>query len=108
MTLNGLLFDYGGTLVDETSVDPRAGHEWLLTRASPVPGQLTPDDVLDRAARVGKEVAERRDEVMLETAWPTLTRLVYEVFGIRFADPMPDLELGFWKASVRTTAMAGA
>jgi HAD superfamily hydrolase (TIGR01662 family) len=102
------LFDYGGTLVDEVSVNPRAGHEWLLLRASHRPDHVTLDDVLDRAARVGKEVAARRDEVQLETAWPTLTRLTHDVFGIRFTDPMPDLELGFWKASMHTRTMPGA
>ena len=104
----GLLFDYGGTLVDEVSVNPRAGNEWLLSRASHRPDHLTLEDVLARAARVTKEVAERRNEVQLETAWPTLTRLTHDVFGIRFADPMPDLELGYWKASVQTRAMPGA
>jgi HAD superfamily hydrolase (TIGR01662 family) len=108
MTPKGLLFDYGGTLVDEVSVDPRGGHEWLLSRASHRPGHVTIDDVLDRSARVGKEVAERRDEVQLETAWPTLTRLAYDFLGIRFADQMPELELGFWKASVQTRSMPGA
>jgi HAD superfamily hydrolase (TIGR01509 family) len=108
MTPKGLLFDYGGTLVEEVSVDPRAGHEWLLSRASYRPEHVTLDDVLERAARVTKEVAARRDDVQIETAWPTLTRLIHDFFGIRFADPMPDLELGYWKASVRTRSMPGA
>jgi putative hydrolase of the HAD superfamily len=108
MTLRGLLFDYGGTLVEEVSVNPRAGHEWLLSRASFRPAHVTLADVLDRAARVTKEVAGRRDEVQLETAWPTLTRLIHDYFGIRFDDPLPELELGYWKASVQTKAMPGA
>jgi hypothetical protein len=29
----GLLFDYGGTLVEEVSVDLQAGTKWLLSRA---------------------------------------------------------------------------
>lgn len=108
MTPKGLLFDYGGTLVDEVRVDQQAGHEWLLSRASHRPSHVTLANVLERAARVTKEVAGQRDEVQLETAWPTLTRLIYDFFGIRFADPMPDLELGFWKASVHTRPMPGA
>jgi hypothetical protein len=28
----GLLFDYGGTLVEEVRVDLQAGNEWLLSR----------------------------------------------------------------------------
>jgi putative hydrolase of the HAD superfamily len=107
-TPKGLLFDYGGTLVEEVSVDLRAGHEWLLSRASYRPVHVTLAHVLDRAARVSKEVAARRDEVELETAWPTLTRLTHDFLGIRFDAPMPELELGFWKASVHTRPMPGA
>jgi HAD superfamily hydrolase (TIGR01662 family) len=46
--------------------------------------------------------------VHLEIAWPTLTRLIHDYFGVRFDRPMPELELGFWKASVRTRVMPGA
>jgi HAD superfamily hydrolase (TIGR01662 family) len=107
-TPNGLLFDYGNTLVDEVSVDLRAGHEWLLSRASYRPARVTLDDVLTRAARVANEVTGRRDEVHIETAWPTLTRLIHDFFGIRFDEPMSELELGFWKASVQTREIPGA
>jgi putative hydrolase of the HAD superfamily len=108
MTPKGLLFDYGGTLVEELSVDVRAGNEWLLARASYRPPHVTIDHVLERATRVAREVTARRDEVQLETAWPTLTRLIHDSLGIRFDTPMPELELGFWNASVRTQAMPGA
>lgn len=104
----GLLFDYGGTLVEELSVDLRAGNEWLLSRASYRPPHVTLDHVLERATRVAREVTARRDEVYLETPWPTLTRLIHDFLGIRFDTPMPELELGFWNASVRTQAMPGA
>src|SRR5712691_11809483 len=108
MPPQGLLFDYGGTLVEEVSVDLRAGNEWLLSRASCRPAHVTLEDVLERASRVTKEVAERRDHVHLETAWPTLTRLIHDFFGIRFDTPMAELEMGFWKASVQTRPMPGA
>lgn len=104
----GLLFDYGGTLVEEVSVDVRAGNEWLLSRAAHVPDGVTLADVLRRADRVTKEVAGRRDEVHLETPWPTLTRLIHDQLGIRFDSPMSELALGFWQASVRTREMPGA
>jgi len=63
MTPKGLLFDYGGTLVEELSVDLRAGHEWLLARASYRPPHVTLDHVLERATRIAREVSARRDEV---------------------------------------------
>lgn len=103
----GFLFDYGGTLVEETAFDPRAGSEWVLARASHRPAGLTIDDVLARARRITDEVADRRDETGVETPWPAMTRLIYDFVGVRFDLPMAELEAGFWKASVRTRAMPG-
>ena len=108
MRPQGLLFDYGGTLVEEVSVDLRAGNEWLLSRASFRPPSVGVEQVLERARRVATEVAGRRDDVHLETTWPALTRLIHDFFGIRFDAPMAELEMGFWKASVQTRAMPGA
>jgi HAD superfamily hydrolase (TIGR01662 family) len=72
------------------------------------PPHVTIDQVVERAARVAREVTSRRDEVHIETPWPTLTRLIHDFLGIRFDMPMADLELGFWNASVQTQAMPGA
>src|SRR5262249_13911171 len=66
------------------------------------------DQVMARANRISVEVAARRDEFHLETPWPTLTRLIHDYLGIRFAEPMAELELAFWRASVTTTPMPGA
>jgi HAD superfamily hydrolase (TIGR01662 family) len=108
MTPKGLLFDYGGTLVEELRVDLRAGNEWLLSRASYRPPHITLDHVMERAVRVAREVTARRDEVYLETPWSKLARLIHDFLGISFDTPMPELELGFWKASVHTREMPGA
>lgn len=108
MALRGLLLDYGGTLVEEVQTDLRAGNEWLLARASHRPAEISPHEVLARAERISREVAGRRDDTLIETQWPTLTRLIHDPLGIRFDAPMADLEMGFWKASVRTNPMPGA
>lgn len=89
-------------------MDPRAGNEWLLSRASYKASHVTLDRVLERARQVTRDVAELREQVHLETPWPTLTRLVHDYFGTRFDLPMADLELGFWKASVQSRPMPGA
>src|SRR5262245_36897258 len=104
-TPKGLLLDYGGTLVEEVSVDMRAGNEWMLSQAAHRPAGVTLEHLIERAERITREVAARRDDVHLETPWPTLTRLIHDFLGIRFDAPMADLELGFWKASVTTKAM---
>jgi len=104
----GLLLDYGGTLVEEVRSDARAGNEALLARAFYKPAHITIEQVMARANRVSVEVAARRDEFHLETPWPGLTRLIHDYLGIRFAEPMAELELAFWRASVTTTPMPGA
>ena len=102
----GLLFDYGGTLVEELEFNPRAGIDVLLRAADPPP-TADLDVILARADRVAREVADRRDVHHIETPWPSLTRLIHDGFGTRFGSPLADLELAFWNASVRTQPMPG-
>jgi len=104
----GLLFDYGGTLVEEVGFDVRAGNEWLLSRASHRPPHVSVEEVLARADRVTREVAARRDRTHVETPWASLTKLIHEYFGIQFDAPMAELEMGFWRTSVQARPMPGA
>jgi putative hydrolase of the HAD superfamily len=104
----GLLLDYGGTLVEESGFDARAGNELMLARAVYCPEHIGLDQVLDRANRISTELAARRDEFHLETPWPTLSRLIHDFLGVRFADTMAELEMAFWRASVTTKPMPGA
>ena len=102
----GLLFDYGGTLVEELAFDPRAGIDALIRAANP-PLTVDVDVVIARADRVTREVAERRDVVQIETPWASLTRLIHDCFGTSFALPLEDLELAYWNASVTTRPRPG-
>jgi FMN hydrolase / 5-amino-6-(5-phospho-D-ribitylamino)uracil phosphatase len=103
----GVLFDYGGTLVEELRWDARAGHDWLMTVAE-LPAGVTSDLLWDRACRVTREVADRREEHHVETPWLALNRLVHEAFGVRFRLGDAELELGFWRAASETRAIEGA
>jgi putative hydrolase of the HAD superfamily len=103
----GLLFDYGGTLVEELEFNPRAGIERLLRAANPPPA-VDRDVIFARADRISREVADRRDVFQIETPWASLTRLIHDACGTRFTEPLADLELAFWNASVRTRPMPGA
>ena len=103
-----LLFDYGGTLVEESEYTPRAGIELLLAHATHRDPRATLDAVIQRAERVTREIAARRDQFQIETPWTALTRLIHDYFGTRFDAPIEDLELPFWSASVRTSPMRGA
>jgi len=102
-----LLLDLGGTLVIEKPSDHRAGHEWLFDRASSRPTGVTRDDVIDRASRITRAVVERREETHVEVPWTAVFRLVYDHFGFAFADPIAELEQGYWNAAVRFEPMPG-
>ena len=104
----GVLLDYGGTLLEEAGYDLRAGVAAMLARASYLAPGVTLDVVVDRAKRVTRELAARRDECGIETPWPSLTRLIHDYFGTRFSISMDELEVLFWDASVLTRPMPGA
>ena len=104
----GVLLDYGGTLVEEAGFDPRAGNAWLFAQASYVAPGVTLDMVLERARRVAHEVADRRDKFGIEAPWGSLTRLIHDYFGTRFALGPVELERGFWDTAVTTRGMPGA
>ncbi len=101
-----ILFDYGGTLVEEVAFDIGAATEWLLERAELGPG-VSADQVRDRARRISREVADLRDTTHVETPWVSLTRLIYDALGTVFREPIEGLELGFWNTAVRTRPMPG-
>jgi HAD superfamily hydrolase (TIGR01662 family) len=69
---------------------------------------VTIEDVVERATRIGRDVARRRDATHIEVPWPALARLTHDFFGIRFHKPFAELELGFWQAAVRTAPLPGA
>lgn len=104
----GLLFDYGGTLVEEVTFNTRAGLDWLLSRAINAHSAADVERVVKRAERVTTEISSRRDEFHIETPWLALTRLIHDACGTQFGEPLADLELGFWDASVETRPMVGA
>jgi FMN phosphatase YigB (HAD superfamily) len=108
MRPKAILLDYGGTLVEELEYDPRPGNQLLFERAAYRPAHVTLEQVIERADKISTEVAARRDQTQIETPWPSLTRLIYDPLGIRFDDPLPELEMEFWKATVKTAPMPGA
>jgi putative hydrolase of the HAD superfamily len=80
----------------------------MLALAAYIAPGVTLDTVNDRARRVTREIAARRDTFGIETPWSSLTRLIHDYFGTRFERPMEELELAFWDASVTTLGMPGA
>lgn len=103
----GLIFDYGGTLVEERRYDADAGLDAVLAMAVPPPTGEVRARIAERAALVARDVAGRRDEWRVETPWPSLTRLIHHAFGLRFTLDWPELEQLFWDASVTTVPTPG-
>lgn len=104
----GLLLDYGGTLVEEVREDRAAGAAWLFAQAAHVPARVTLADALARAERVRREVDALRIPFEIEVPWPQLTHLIFDPLGVRFAKPLAELELGSWQHIVDTRPMTGA
>jgi putative hydrolase of the HAD superfamily len=102
-----MLFDYGETLVKEVGFNHRAATELLLAHATNRPTSLSLQTILERADRIAKDVAGRRDEYAVETPWPALTRLTFDVYGIEFDRSLEALELPFWNAAAVTAPMPG-
>jgi len=102
-----ILADFGGTLIEEAGYDLHAGNEWLLSRASVVPADVSLEAVVARAQQIGRQVMSRREETQVETPWSAVARLIYDHFGVVFDDAVGDLELGFWRASVHTRPLPG-
>lgn len=48
----GMLFDYGGTLVEEAAFDPRAGMQILLTQVAYRPPNVRVEEIIERVDRV--------------------------------------------------------
>lgn len=102
-----VLLDYGGTLVEERSVDLRAANEWMLARASHVPDGVSLDAVMTRVRTIYPAVVARRQQFEVEIPFRSIARLIFDPLGVTFDTPWEDLEMGFWRASVSTGPLPG-
>lgn len=108
MRPEGILFDYGGTLVEELGYDERAANDWLLNSATKVPRGISLEHVLKRIDDLAIESGSREDGARTEVTWLSLTRLAYDSLGIEFSAPLHELELGYWLKTASTRPMPGA
>jgi putative hydrolase of the HAD superfamily len=101
-----ILFDLGGTLLEETSLDVVAGAAALLAVAQN-PRQVTLDDVREAADAIQRDVRPRAESSLLEHAVAGFHRLLFDRLGLTFDGPPHELALVFWKAAVVMTPEAG-
>jgi len=97
---SGVIFDFGGTVIDVESFDPAAGNKRLLELTDNTPG-LTVEDIQRAADDIWGEVNRIQDESMIELGWERLDRLVFETLGISFNSSYAELEREFWHASAK-------
>lgn len=95
---SGILFDLGGTLVDNEQFDRSAGIARLLELADN-PRGLSVEDVRRQAAALDGELRGLRDQSTMEIPPYAIHRLVYAPNGITFDLSEAEVELEFWKAS---------
>jgi putative hydrolase of the HAD superfamily len=96
----GVLFDLGGTLLEEVNFDRQAGRARVLQIAHNPDGAT-----LDDYAAVAEEPAmaaiwARRDATLVEFPVGAFGRLVYERLGLTFDIPIEEVQIEFWKAAI--------
>jgi len=100
-----ILFDYGGTLMDE-EWDPPRGDEAILRHAVKNPLGLTPKDLGHFAEELRAELCDSVIALRRELHEWQFTRLLYETLQIEFSIPVEEQERVFFQAaSVRHTPM---
>jgi len=96
----GILFDYGSTLFTQVAFDKEAGTVRLVEIANN-PGGVGADEVLAAAEQLDTHVWPKRDETAFEFPMRTFQRLLFERLGMTFDRSPFEVELEFWKASIR-------
>ena len=95
----GVLFDLGGTIIRNVSLDYVAGDRKALEFAIDTHG-LSAEEVQAAADGLAHEVEETREISMVEFRMQWFYRLLFGLLGIRFTIGYRDLEREFWKAGV--------
>jgi len=96
-----ILFDLGGTLLEQVEFDPRAGQVRLLELATANPRGATLDALHEAAETLSTEMNDRRYASWIEFPATAMTRLIYERFGITFEQSAQQLELEFMRAAAQ-------
>jgi putative hydrolase of the HAD superfamily len=96
-----ILFDLGGTLLEQLEFDPQAGQARLLALAATNPRGASLDTLHEAAEALTADLNERRYASWIEFPATAVTRLIYERFGITFEQSAQQLELEFMRAAAR-------
>ena len=93
----GVLFDYGDTLLTQPFIDHEARIRRLLEMAEP-PNGAAPETIQRLHEQLEPDVWPRCEASGLELPLRSYLRLVFETCGLRFRRSGEELELAFWQA----------
>lgn len=93
----GVLFDYGDTLLTQPFIDREARIRRLLEMAEP-PNGVAPETIQRLHEQLEPDVWPRCETSGLELPLRSYLRLVFETCGLRFRRSGEELELAFWQA----------
>ncbi|MBT4502481.1 MAG: HAD family hydrolase [Gemmatimonadetes bacterium] len=95
-----ILFDLGGTLLGQEVFDTLAGTTRLMEIARN-PRAVPVQEAENLARELDADITPRRENSTLEFHGRHFQRLLYERLGISFEQSTAEVELEFWKASMR-------
>jgi putative hydrolase of the HAD superfamily len=101
-----ILFDMGGTLVDDRDFDLVRGTARLLAHAVDTRG-LSPETVGTEAERLFADLMPARDACGLELPCRCFQKLLYDRLGITFGIGPAEMEREFWCGAARQRPQPG-
>ena len=90
-----ILFDYGGTLMDEPDFDPLQGEKAVFAYIKENPRGITPEESAAWGTRIFQDYGAARSVGFELTELQNL-RMQYEMLGITFTVPYDEIEEIYW------------
>jgi len=103
--ISAVLFDFGDTVMHQTSYDALAGDAYLFSIARNQRG-VAFEEFEECVRRVGKGIQEKNNPSCLEHSWKCFNALVSRRLGLVYPDGI-DIELEFWNRVEKFEAAPG-
>ena len=102
----GVLFDFGDTLMETVSWDPDVGCRRLLDLAVQ-PHSVTLEQMNQCRGQIEEQLQQHRDGSCLEFHVRSFQRLLFDLLGLRFDLSLDQLEREFWNATIAVKPESG-
>ena len=101
-----ILFDYGGTLMDEPDLDVLSGERAVFAHIKENPRGVTVEESAALGTRIYEDYGAAR-KAGLELTEQQNLRMQYEMLGITFTKPYDEIEEIFWDACSESFVIEG-